>query len=900
MQNTFTAIFRSCISVITATNRLAHEQKQRLDLEYIKQGEKAWISKQTLPFHSWVSHQWNDNYSNYTLLDNLHLLKIAENVLNGLSNSSELSIASTALWDSKQASSLLLDAWTLSLNWEITLSKGSNFASRDHSLFITWAAKFKRELEVNNWVSPSQLPSLINRELLGNSFERNLIFSGFDYLLPVQNRLIENLKSWGIQVEVTKLGSPYIDSSKHRVSFSKLEQEWAAIAAWAANKVKQSSNFRVALICPDTQSIKDVAIQALDDQLDIKNTISSKPKSDHEKPYHISLGTTLSKTLLGESALLHLSLLSRFEFQELSDWLLSPLSSFGIDIESRSAVTISLRQRVPYEMDLFNLIQALSSDDVIENELKLILEELLTLKKATTGRRTYRQWATFFRECLSLLKWPKVGLNSHEHQVLESWNGCVDQFAALDVVSTPVYLSEALSNIKRLCDQTIYQDQANPNVQIHIMGVLEAAELSFDAVWLAGFHENAWPPKPQVNPFIPLSVQREKGIPEAVPEIFLQNAKDKTKQLLAMAPEVIVSHASNIDDISVGTSPLFSHIELSELLVKPFDIYNAIREAHCKVETIQDDFGVPFTPDKASGGASLIASQAACPFQAYAKYRLLADEESFPEPGTDHRVHGTLVHEILHQFWQQVKTQRNLHDLIHSGQLEPTLDLLIPPAIEWRNKASGLKEQFDHAQTARIKALLLDWLEVEAARPPFSVSLHEQRIEYSLAGLSLNFIIDRVDELEGRIGNAVIDYKTGGSNTEKDWCGDRLSSPQLPLYALAVTEQMGEVEAIAYGQINKKKTELVGLVAEADLLLGLKPPESHSKNSSTYKDLQDWDHCLPLWKERLENIATEFREGEAIVNPKDQNKDCIHCEFTSFCRIKELSAQGFEEDDELA
>ncbi|MFT5574375.1 MAG: ATP-dependent helicase/nuclease subunit B, partial [Cryomorphaceae bacterium] len=766
----------------------------------------------------------------------------------------------------------------------------------DHTLFVAWATKFNEELKRNNWGSLNQLPTVIGSEGFGNVSDTQLTFLGFDYFLPIHTQLFSQLEAFGCAIEITEQSFRYEQEPTFRHSFNNAQEEWNHIAAWALERVQHSHDIRVALICPDTQAIKDVAIEAFEDQLSIKDTLASELNLSAEKPYHLSLGVPLSATSIGKSALMHLSLLSRFEFQSLSDWLLSPLLGIGSDVEARAALAVSLRNRLPYELDLFTLVHSLNTKNERETELQSTLNDLLALKKQSTGTQSYRQWAVFFRDVLQLLAWPKVGLNSHEHQAFESWNGCVEQFAALDVVSSPIYLSEALSTIKQLCDQTIYQDQANPNVQVHIMGVLEAAELSFDAVWLAGFHENAWPPKPQVNPFIPLSIQKEKGIPDAAPEIFLQNAKDKIKQLLAMAPEVVVSHATNIEDITVGASPLVSHIELSESTIVPFDVYSAIGDSHGNLETLQDAVGIPFEAEQAKGGAGLIASQSACPFQAYAKYRLMADQEPDPEPGTDHRTHGTLVHEILHRFWEQVKTQRNLLTLIDADQLGEKLEPFIASVIAKRNRTSGLEQQFDSAQISRVKALLLEWLALEASRPAFTVSLHEQLIEYSLAGLGLRFIVDRVDELEGRVGNAVIDYKTGGNNTEKDWCGERPSSPQLPLYALAVSEQMGEVEALAYGQINAKNTALIGLAVETDLLPDMKPPELHGKGSNVFKDLQEWDEMLPLWKHRLEKLAVEFREGNALVNPTDKNIDCAHCEFTPFCRIKELSAVAVEDE----
>lgn len=53
--------------------------------------------------------------------------------------------------------------------------------------------------------------------------------------------------------------------------------------------------------------------------------------------------------------------------------------------------------------------------------------------------------------------------------------------------------------------------------------------------------------------------------------------------------------------------------------------------------------------------------------------------------------------------------------------------------------------------------------------------------------------VDRVDQLEdGR--RIIIDYKTGAAIDTKNWASERLSEPQLPIYAaLASSEPVAAV-----------------------------------------------------------------------------------------------------------
>ena len=86
----------------------------------------------------------------------------------------------------------------------------------------------------------------------------------------------------------------------------------------------------------------------------------------------------------------------------------------------------------------------------------------------------------------------------------------------------------------------------------------------------------------------------------------------------------------------------------------------------------------------------------------------------------------------------------------------------------------------------RLQKLLKGWLELEAKRPePFAVIEREEQRVGSIAGIKFNYIIDRLDMTDdGR--TFVVDYKTGNVN-RKDWTGEPIKSPQMPLYAVALS-----------------------------------------------------------------------------------------------------------------
>jgi len=101
----------------------------------------------------------------------------------------------------------------------------------------------------------------------------------------------------------------------------------------------------------------------------------------------------------------------------------------------------------------------------------------------------------------------------------------------------------------------------------------------------------------------------------------------------------------------------------------------------------------------------------------------------------------------------------------------------------------------------RLQKLLLAWLKEEDKRPTnFSVIEREEQREGELGGIRYRYIIDRLDITDdGR--SVIIDYKTGTVN-RNDWIGDRIKSPQMPLYALALDKVKNKpVSGIAFAQV---------------------------------------------------------------------------------------------------
>ncbi|MCX7122412.1 MAG: PD-(D/E)XK nuclease family protein [Gammaproteobacteria bacterium] len=361
--------------------------------------------------------------------------------------------------------------------------------------------------------------------------------------------------------------------------------------------------------------------------------------------------------------------------------------------------------------------------------------------------------------------------------------------------------------------------------RLHIVGFLEAVDLPVDAVWILSADVLHFPLPASVPAFIPAHL-----LPPEQPELLLPR-------------------------IFQGKEILASFIKTDETDLSPLLLNSAARREkgpgektlflqNHSLEWVEDLAQLPLSSEQyqhVRGGSSLLEAQAQCPFKAFARYRLGIREWSEGRTLLDPMQKGTLVHQILERFWQKIRTQRNL--------LNADLDTVLDPLIEAELPTPLLKL----LEKDRLKARLTEWLNIEKQRPDFKVISREESAVLSLAGLLFHLRLDRVDEVaEG--GKVVIDYKTGQVNP-KDWFKERLEAPQLPMYAV-----LGHYTAVFYASLKAGK---MGFFGEENL----------------------GEAQLSRWRDQLEALALEFREGYSGVAPTQTA--CQYCHLEAVCRIRE-------------
>jgi probable DNA repair protein len=281
------------------------------------------------------------------------------------------------------------------------------------------------------------------------------------------------------------------------------------------------------------------------------------------------------------------------------------------------------------------------------------------------------------------------------------------------------------------------------------------------------------------------------------------------------------------------------------------------------------------------GGTSVIKDYAACPFRAWARHRLHIESLDGPHTGLNAMERGSLVHQVLAQVWNQLKTKTAL-DAISDHHLEIMLISAADYAVLQiqQKKPLALSGRFVQIERRRLVHLVREWLNEEKKRNHFTVTAIEEKRLIQIGDLILNARLDRVDELE-RGQHIVIDYKTRKPSIQT-MMGERPDEPQLPLY-LVMTEAPHQAAGVVFASIKQGEMGFSGLARDAGLL----PNVTAFSQSNACKEFDSWEDLLKGWQLHLTSLAAGFCSGDAVVNPKNFPKTCEHCDMQLFCRIYE-------------
>jgi ATP-dependent helicase/nuclease subunit B len=827
-------------TIVTGNARLSRQLRREFDAERRKQGQRLWESPDILPRDAWLARCWQecayrDPLSTPVLLDAAQEEALWEQaVAETAAEAPLLDIAATA--------SAVARAWEMLHAWEAPRETSAFEGLRDSEAFFGWMAVVEQKLRDNGWITASQIPrALQDRVAAGElAVPGPVTYAGFDELTPADRRLFDALA-------ISERGSEQLlnETRAYRAAFHSSQDELAHAAAWARRQLEASPAARIGVVVRGLAELPAAAERIFDDVL--HPGLDFGP-SDSRGAFHVSVGAAAADTPLIATALLMLRLRDGLPLGEAAMLLRSPFLSIGHKEAGR--LDLELRRAGAGDVSL----------DAVQPHFRDFAEAARDLPP----RQRFSQWSSAFARLLHRAGWPYGRtLSIAQYQALENWKKLLSEFALLDVVLPPVSYGGALERLRRMARARRFAP-SDEDAPVQIMDILEAAGSRFDSLWIAGLHGGIWPQPPRPSPFLPLALQRATGMPRSSPERELAYARRVTQRLLDSAPEVVCSSPQYSGEEKLRVSPLIEHLPEAEGL--PEAAETALRRIFSTTPVLDTPplgDAPPLSADAVqAGGMRVIADQAACPFRAFAIHRLGARELDEIELGVSPRERGTAAHEALHVLWQGLKSQQGLTERT-PVELSTLIRSSVSAALNQTlgRRQTGAIEQFRILEQARLQRLLEQWLERERSRPPFRVVETETTALVELAGLQLRVKADRVDLEESNGGHIIVDYKTSKVLTTTGWDGERPDAPQLPLYAVKSERR---VSRIYYAQLVSGNLRWL-------------PREG-----------ADVEERGPEWRRVLVNLATDFLQGRAAVDPKDGKKTCANCKLGPLCRVGEL------------
>lgn len=860
--NELAALLEQGAVCLTATTRLA----RRVHAEYAQsrrnEGLTQWATPEALTFPAWL-----ESMAARLAMEAGDAPEAATAWLNPRQE--------TLLWrllieDSPQSPEILhpqraaeqaARAWSVVAEWRLPMRDAAWGLAEDPSAFRDWAREFYKRCKRMGAQSRSQLAEAVAGALEQRRLRapQVVVMAGFAERTPRMAMVIEALEQAGTRI-VEYEAEPWMGVEPDRRSFATPRAEMQAAAEWALQRLRGNSQQRLAIILPDVRTEREEWEAVLGRVF---------PRGGGEPPpYHLSLGRPLASTGVVRAALHLTSLVAdRVEVETAAALLHSPYVGGAMPERiARAGRALELRERG-------GTVRVLELGGPLTPELTRLAMEWEARRRELPQRQRPGAWARLFSQVCRAFGWPGGTPDSEEYQAIQALREALSELASLDAIAGEVTARQAAEHLELIARETVFQTEETGQ-PLQLMSVSEAAGLRFDAAWLAGFHDRAWPPQAQTEPLVPVVLQRAARMPEATPELWLRRFREATAELLRCAPEITVSHARADGEEPLMASPLFAGEFAPEIETGPREWRAA------PVQELDDAHAPEFAQEEGRGGASLLRDQAQCPFRAFALHRLRAEEFPEVEIGLSAQDRGVILHAAIRFCWGVLKDLATLR-ATEAGRLT----LIIRTAVKRALTECGgeSKELFDarvrEVEQQRLERLLQLWLDVEKDREAnFTVTGSERTVHVELGGLKLKTQYDRRDELDdGRL--VLIDYKSNAPSPSA-WDGDRPDEPQVPLYAVAAKRP---VAALAFAQLKRAEPRFKGVAEEAGIL-----PKIKAGEATMAERVEEWARVL-------EKLAVEHKGGWAAVAPKSA-QSCANCHLPALCRVEEAPPRT-EDDD---
>lgn len=869
--------------ILVPNQRLAQHHKGLLDASYQAQGLRSWDSVAVYALENWLHECWQHLMdqgvmpcADRWLLSGTQEIRLWRDIVQGLA---PWMLSPESAADEIAAAYRYAQQWNLDFGDEALRSRFE--LTEDSVFFMQCADRFEQQCESLQALPSIAVPYYLSK--IEKPFEESVQLLGFEELTPA----IKNLCcAWNISLPAFP-PTHDLPASTQLLECEDEAEELVQVAQWAADILAQANDLsvvRIAIVVPGLESRRDEIEYALVQVFDQDYQAPASPR--HVLPFNITAGQSLLEAPLVAAAVNLLQLNSGvIDVAQLPALLYSPFLVLGDTLDDRLVLENHLRDLQDFTLQRSTIMSACSrtktaQDTILCPDLLDRLQQSQQLMAASAyGKKPLAYWQQTFEKQLQIFGWPgSRALDSIEYQQLNRWYELWAQLPNLQLQAEDLSWQDALALLKFQLAQTVFQPQSRSS-PLQIMGPLEAAGLPFTHLCLMSADDRQFPPLAAPNPYLPLTLQRELSMPHSSPERELLVARRLLSDFCENADNIVFSYARKSAQNEVQVSPLLRNLEAINLLranqqsLEQVDLFSAT------LPVVNDAYAPELTQnERLRGGVRILENQAICPFKAYAEHRLQARALSQPQRGISALLRGNVAHLVMELVWQQLGDQASL--LAHDS-----LEELLAPALQ--QARAMLKRKLQARSSARLvdmeierlRALALKWLQHERGRAGFTVRHCEYELQLNLFGRPQLLRIDRVDELaDGSV--ILIDYKTGAISLS-GVVAEKMSSPQLPVYALYYQDQ--PVSGVALARLDNRAPEWAGLGSGAETGIAI--------NKRSKVKLVSFDELKVQWQEAIQSLEQQFIKGHAAVSPAQGATSCRYCQLQALCRVSEIGQQ---------
>ena len=680
-----------------------------------------------------------------------------------------------ALLNVQQTARAVQRSWVLMHDWQIEIDALAQDHVADTVQFILWLKAYKELLADRGLLDESLLlDALCNTDLTLQFPYKKIVFYAFDLINASQKGINDRSESAMPPVEIEHRSPMQSEGGLNFVTYKDSDAELTGCMQAAREMVEANPQATINIVVHDLQD-RQAQVQKIANDV-FYPSASPLDVQQNSTVYRYSLGQRLNEwaaiaTALNVIGLLKnrittsdFSFLLRNQFLGLCAAHRSECRTFDRWLKQQRMRHIMLDQLPEMYQKCLNDLNKRSDEPTQEAQSSGLLAALVNLveKRQEVVEQlahakqvnnfaaiSFSDWVDVFSHWLASWGWSTktVGndLNTVQHQLLNRWESLLQEFAALATVQRQTGIVKAIDLLQQMARDAMFLPKAAAS-PILISSILEAVGRPADMCFVLGMND-AYPPAPKNDAFIPQRLLASAGHPDMSPDSSFLQAEKVMSNLLSSVSETVVSFAfqSDLDqDIIQHCSPLFRDKTFSASCSKTQKAVTQI-----ELESYQDGQG-PAWQDAATarGGSKIFENQSHCAFKAFVTHQLRFQTEQEAEFGLDFLDRGNIVHHLLDLIWERLKTQRRLKELSQSELstlIHHTIDSTLDSSVsEVKLGLSEDKRALLKLERPRLVSLLRDWLNYEMRRPePFTVIEREERRTGWLSGIEFTYIIDR-------------------------------------------------------------------------------------------------------------------------------------------------------------